>query len=249
MVNLGANVLPAQNTVLVNFSTYESRDNFSTHDMVAGANFWYPVGQTPLSFSTLSRTPSKNAAPVTSKFSRLKPTASNVHAGAPDPPENRDQTSWCMETMASIPYCGSIDSISLRYLRYAWSYFPGPWCSIASHVIKKRTVIIGTASVRTGWEYINAHQKSGPIAEGELNSRVHPSREMASQQMWPPHALTRMLQDSRSAGYILQYWMIVTLRTYEFLTFCKSQKGLHLEVDTLVRNHQWNGVHAASSLH
>lgn len=56
---------------------------------VAAASFWYPQGHRPRSSSVCPppRTPFSHAAPGSSNPCMSNPTASRVHAGAPDPPE------------------------------------------------------------------------------------------------------------------------------------------------------------------
>lgn len=77
-----------------------------THAIVAAANLVYPQGQMPRSASTCPPpfTPTSHAASVSCNASRSKPATSSVHAGAPEPPEYRDHTSWCKDTKAVIPY-------------------------------------------------------------------------------------------------------------------------------------------------
>jgi hypothetical protein len=55
-----------------------------------------PPGHTPRSpsISCPGRTSYSHVAPVSSSASRSKPTDLSVHAGAPEPPQKRDQAAW-----------------------------------------------------------------------------------------------------------------------------------------------------------
>ena len=122
--SFGANISPAQKHVLgggpgnvTDKGTTTKRRE--THAIVAAASFWYPHGHNPRSASVWPppRTPRSHAAPLSSSARRSKPTCSSVHAGAPDPPEYRDQTSWCRATKAVRPYWGNNERTSRRYER------------------------------------------------------------------------------------------------------------------------------------